>query len=101
MTAAQRRRDRFRIPDALDQHVDAIATPEQFAVEDHGWHAEHTERFRFIDDAVVRGSRRAVAVGLERPGLAADRCDHARDVRQLVDLEVVTPEATEYRVVIS
>lgn len=28
VAAAQRRRDRFRIPDAFDQHVDAIAAPE-------------------------------------------------------------------------
>ena len=75
MAAAQRLRDRLRIADALDQHVDAIAAPEQFAVEDHGRHAEHTERFRFIDDAVVLGPRRAVDVGLELLGRAADRCD--------------------------
>ena len=65
MAAAQRRRDRFRIPDAIDQHVDAIAAPEQFAVEDHGRHAEHTERFRFIDDAVVLRTRRTA----DRAGL--------------------------------
>ena len=100
MAAAQRRRDRFRIPDALNQHVDAIAAPEQFAVEDHGRHAEHTERLRFIDDAVVLGPRRALDVGLERLGRAADRRDHARNVRQFVDFEIMTPEATEYHIVI-
>ena len=100
MTAAQRRCDRIRFPDALDQHVDAIAAPEQFAVEDHGRHAEDTEDFGFIDDVVVLGPRHAVDVSLERLGRAADRRDHARNVRQLVDFEVMTPEATEYRVVI-
>src|SRR5262245_31980813 len=63
--AAQCRRDRFWIPDALDEHVDAIATPEQFAVEDHGRHAEHAERFRLVDDAVVFCPRRAVDIILE------------------------------------
>jgi len=34
----------------------------KFAVEDHGRHAEHAERLRFIDDAIVLGARRAVNV---------------------------------------
>src|SRR6185436_2360107 len=95
-----RRRDRARVSDAFDQHVDAIAAPEQFAVEDHGWDAEHTQRFGFIDDTVVLGPRRAVDVGLERLGRAADRCDYARNIGQLVDFEIMIPEAAEYRVVI-
>jgi hypothetical protein len=48
----------------------------------------------------VFGPRRAVDVGLERFGRAADRRDHACNVRQFVDFEIMTPEATEYRVVI-
>jgi hypothetical protein len=35
-----RRRNRVRILDTLDQHVDAIAAPEQFAVKYHRRHAE-------------------------------------------------------------
>jgi hypothetical protein len=34
---------RFWRPDPFDQERDAIATPEQLAVEDHGRHAEHAE----------------------------------------------------------
>jgi hypothetical protein len=77
MAAAQRRCDRFRIPDALDQHVDAIAAPEQFTVEDHGRHAEHTERFRFIDagagiEGIIDASR-PLHGEASRVGMAAAR----------------------------
>ena len=53
MTASQRCRDTAGALDALDQHVDTVATPEQFAVEHHGGHAEHAERLRLADDPIV------------------------------------------------
>ena len=68
MPASQSSRDALRIADAFDQHVDAVAAPEQFAVEHHGGYAEHAERFGLIDDAVVFGPRRAVDIGLEIAG---------------------------------
>ena len=65
VAAAERGRDGGGVLDAFDQHVDAVAAPEQFAVEYHGRHAEHAERFRFIDDAVVLLSRGARDISLE------------------------------------
>ena len=67
MPAAKCRCDRFRILDALDQHVDAVAAPEQFAVEDHGRNAEYAERFGFIDDEVMFRSRRTMDISLAEP----------------------------------
>ena len=43
----------FRVLDPFDQHVDAVAAPEQFTVEDHGRDAEHAERLGFVDYTVV------------------------------------------------
>src|ERR1700682_1057720 len=99
--ATQRRHDGFRIFDALDQHVDAVAAPKKFAVEHHGGHAEYAERLRLVDKRAMLRPRRAVNKGLEPPGRTADRGDHARNIRQFVDLEVVAPEAFEDSVMIS
>ena len=65
MLAAERGRSAFGISDALHQHVDAVGAPEQFAVEHHGGHTEHAQRFGFIDDAIVLGTCVAVHVGFE------------------------------------
>src|SRR5262249_36065483 len=73
VAAAERSRDAVRILNSLDQHVDAIAAPEQFTVEHHGGNAENPERFRFLDDAVVLGARRSVDIGLESLRRTADR----------------------------
>src|SRR6202012_4844399 len=100
MAAAQRGRRAFRVLDALDQHVDAIAAPEQFAIEDHGGDAEHAERLRLVDNAVVLRARRSLGIGLEIPGRPADRGDHIRYRGEIVDLQIVAPEPPEYRVVI-
>src|SRR5262249_49726733 len=89
-----------RILNSLDQHVDAIAAPEQFTVEHHGGNAENPERFRFLDDAVVLGARRSVDIGLESLRRTADRSNHLRDSRKIVHLEIMTPEAAEYRLMI-
>jgi hypothetical protein len=63
--ASQRGRDGFGLFDTFDQHVDAVAAPEQFAVEHHGGHAEHAEGLRLINDAVMLSARRTVDVGFE------------------------------------
>src|SRR6476660_3318524 len=98
--ASQCGRGAVRIFDTLDQHVDAVAAPEQFAVEHHGGHAEHAKRLRFVNDAIVLGPRRSLDIGLKILCRAADRGDHAGDLRQVVDFEIMTPETAEYRVVI-
>ena len=101
MTAAERGRNSFRVPDALDQHVDAVAAPEQFAVEHHGGHAEDAERFRLQDDAVVFFTRRTLHIGLESGGRSAELSNDSDDLRQFVKLEFVIPEALENRVMVS
>ena len=65
VAAAERGRDGGGVLDAFDQHVDAVAAPEQFAVEHHGRHTEHAEFFRFLDDAVDLGASGAMDVGFE------------------------------------
>src|SRR6267378_5561969 len=100
MPASQRRRDRLWLLDALDQHVDAVAAPEQFAVKHHGGHAEHAEGFRLVDNEVVFLARRTIEVGFEILWRTADISDHFGNLRQLVDFEVVTPEAPEHRVMV-
>src|SRR5258707_12683509 len=87
MPASQRDRNRLGLLDAFDQQVDAVAAPEQLAIEHHGGYAEHAEGFRFIDDAVMLGACRAVDVGFEIRRRASDRSDHAGNVRQFVDFE--------------
>src|SRR5215813_12761375 len=42
---------------AFDQHIDPVATPEEFAVEYHCRYAKHAECFCFIDDEAVLFSR--------------------------------------------
>ena len=73
MPAAERGGDAVGIFDALHQHVDAIRSPEQFAVEHHGGHAEHAECFGIIDDAIVLGVRSAVShrLRIRRPSRRA------------------------------
>src|SRR5256885_5196488 len=72
--ASQRGRDTVGALDALDQHADTVAAPEQFAVEHHGGDAEHAERLRLVDNAIVLGPCRPVDVGLKILCRAADRC---------------------------
>jgi hypothetical protein len=55
----------FRGADALDQERDAVAAPEQFAVEHHGRHAEDAERLGFRDDAVMLLARAFLNIGFE------------------------------------
>src|SRR3954471_22363565 len=98
MAAAERGFDRLRLLDAFDQQVDAVAAPEQLAVEYHGRHAEHAERLSLVDDAVMLGSRRTADIGFKIFGSSADIRDDAGNFRQLVDFQLVTPEAFEHRV---
>src|SRR6266581_4524430 len=100
VSASQRRCDRLRVLDALDQHVDAVAAPEQFAIEHHGGYTEHAEVFGFVNDAVMLRACRAVDVSFEILCGATDGGDHAGNVRQFVDFEVVTPETPEHRVMV-
>ena len=81
MSAAKRRRDGGGVLDALDQHIDAIATPEQFAVEHHRRNAENTKCLRFLDDPIMFGARRPMNIFLEIFRRASDRGDHAGDIR--------------------
>ena len=53
MPASERGGGAFGVLNALDQHVDAVTTPEQFAVEHHGGYVEHAEFFRFIDEGLT------------------------------------------------
>src|SRR5450631_1523049 len=98
--ASECRRDGFGVPDALDQEIDAVAAPKQLAVEDHGRHAEYAERFCLIDDAVMFRPCGPTDIGLELTGRTANGCNHTRNIRQLVDFEVMAPEAPEHRVVV-
>ena len=77
MTAAERGGDAVGIFDALHQHVDAIRSPEQFAVKHHGGHTEHAECFGVIDDAIVLGAGSAVYIALEFGGRTAERSNDA------------------------
>src|ERR1700744_4133759 len=90
-----------RIPDALDQHVDAVAAPEQLAVEDHGRHAEHAERLGLSDDLVMLRARGTGDISFEIRRRAAERHDHACYGREIVDLQIVAPEPPEHRVMVS
>src|SRR5450631_4805842 len=99
--APQRGRDGLGLFDAFDQHVDAVAAPEQFAVEHHGGYPEHAEGFRLVDDAVVFLARRTADVGFEILWRTADVSDHTGNVGQFVDFEVVTPEASEHHVMVT
>src|SRR3954452_16023867 len=83
------------IADALDQHRNAIAAPEQFAVEHHGRHAEHAEGFRLVDDAIVLGACRSLGIGLEVGCRAAELGDDGADRGEVVELDLVIPEPPE------
>src|SRR3954453_12883332 len=67
------------VADALDQHRNAIAAPEQFAVEHHGRHAEHAEGFRLVDDAIVLDACRSLGIGLKFGCRAAELGDYGAD----------------------
>src|SRR4051794_23293980 len=88
------------VADALDQHRNAVAAPEQFAVEHHGRHAEHAEAFRLVDDAIVLDACRPLGVGLEFGCRAAELGDDGADRGEVVELDLVIPETPEHRVVI-
>src|SRR6516162_9356080 len=100
VAAAERSRNPLRVSDALDQHVDAVAAPEQFAIEHHGGYAEHAERLGFVDDAVVFRACGTTDIGFELPRRSAERGNHRGYLRQVVDVEIVAPEPPEYRLMI-
>src|SRR6202012_1656320 len=100
MPAAEGRDRAIGILDALDQEIDAIAAPNQFAVEYHGRHAEPAERLRLVDDAIMLGAAGPLGIGFEIPGGTAGRCDHTPDITERVDFQIVAPESREYRVVV-
>src|SRR6185312_17225789 len=78
----------------------SVPAPEQFAIKDHGRHAEYAERLGFRDDAVVLLARRSFDVVFKRGNRAAELGDDGGDFRKVIDLELVIPEAAEHRVMI-
>src|SRR6478672_11198484 len=95
VAAPQGGRDGAGVLDAFDQHIDAVAAPEQFAVEHHGRHAEHAERFGFIDDAVVLFSCGSCDKSLEVARGAAKGGDHAGNCVEIVEFEIMAPETAK------
>src|SRR5882672_11213744 len=100
MPASERSGDRLRILDAFDQQVDAVTAPEQLAIEHHGGHAEHAERLGLVDDTIMFRACRPVDVSLKILCRSADVGDHSGYLRQLVDFEIVAPEAPEHCVMV-
>jgi hypothetical protein len=67
--ASGRSGDHLRVFDVFDQQLDAIAAPEQLAIEHHGGYAEHAERFGFVDNPVVLFACRPVDAISALPGI--------------------------------
>ncbi len=68
MPASQRLGDRFGVLDALYQQINAVTAPEQFVVEHHGGHAEHTKRLGLVDDLVMLRACRAMDLSFKLAG---------------------------------
>src|SRR5215813_15143390 len=85
IAAAKCGRDALGIPDPLNQHVDAVAAPEQLVVEYHRGNTEHAECFRLIDNTVMLGTRLTMGISFEIRGRSAERGNHARYRREFVD----------------
>src|ERR1700677_73055 len=100
LPVAERSLDGCRRTDAFGEKGDAVVTPEQFAVENHRRYAEHADRFRLGDDAIVLVAGWTLHIGLERRHRAAKFRNHAADFLQLVELQFVIPEALENRVMV-
>src|SRR5689334_14322688 len=101
-TAATRRdalaaRDPFQL---LAHHPEAIAAPENLAVDDIAGNPEHAERFGLALDALV------LAPSLAGKKVHEPRCarsallDHTRDRIRILDIEFALPEALEHDVVV-